>query len=679
MKTLLRWLWKAWRGLMVFWAMSLAIAGILGGVLLIVFLLGDILFGFLGLLRGIRGEGFLDPRLLFCLRSSLLLFGALLLDGLLLGIVLLLGRLKVQPYLTFMSLRYLRSHKIIYFSIAGVAMGIMVMIVVTSVMGGFSRDIRARIRGMQSDLVLVQADPTVFLDYDENLLGELRRIPGVRGVAPRIEWEAWLQHKGSYRTVRIVGIDPDQEKGLSKLDTYFAAPDFEAKTHFDFKDEATRREVERAIVIGSEFPMRGLSRFALTSVRPNGGVYNKEFQVVGHFKSGMAEYDHATVFLHLRDAQRFLRLDEGDKITTVSITLENYERDIAKVRAAVLEVVHRHTVQSGRRCSGFGHPYGSCYKYQTQTWEEAKSILLQAVSVEKGIQIIILFFIVIVAGFNIIAIYTLVVRSKTRDIGILRALGASKGGVIVVFLLSGMFCGLVGSLIGIGAGLLFSSNVNWIADRIEEASREFNQLPRGTARVTLAALVLSVVALIMSWVSFYRRERATALPLGLVAGGLIAAASWLFLTWLAPHSGCYFGDLRDHPQSALLRTAIPLVAGGIPILFALIREPIRKLRGDGAWSFLSLVATLSFSALILSLVGVTAISTSIVALQPQARWPGLELFPRDVYYLDRIPVFVDTSTIGLIVVLTLVVSLIFSIYPALKAASYDPIEAIRDE
>ncbi len=578
-----------------------------------------------------------------------------------------------------MSLRYLRSHRIIYFSIAGVAMGIMVMIVVTSVMGGFSRDIRARIRGMQSDLVLVQADPTVFLDYDENLLGELCRIPGVRGIAPRIEWEAWLQHKGSYRTVRIVGIDPDREKGLSKLDAYFGAPEFEPKKHFDFKDEETRREIERAIVIGSEFPMRGLSRFTLTSVRPNGGVYNKEFQVVGHFKSGMAEYDHATVFLHLRDAQKFLRLEEGNKITTISITLENYARDIARIRAAVIEVIHRHTVRSGHRCSGFGHPYGSCYKYQTQTWEEAKSILLQAVSVEKGIQIIILFFIVIVAGFNIIAIYTLVVRSKTRDIGILRALGATKGGVIVVFLLSGMFCGLVGSLIGIGAGLLFSSNVNGIADRIEEASREFNQLPRGTAQAALAALVLSWVMLLWTWVSFYKRDRAAALPKGLVAGGLIAAAAWLFLTWLGPHAGCYFGDLRDHPQSPFLRMILALVAGAVPIVLVLVREPIRKWRGDGAWSFLSLAATLLFSALILSLVGATAISTSIVVLQPQARWPGLELFPRDVYYLDRIPVFVDTYTIGLIVVLTLVVSLIFSIYPALKAASYDPIEAIRDE
>jgi len=70
---------------------------------------------------------------------------------------------------------------------------------------------------------------------------------------------------------------------------------------------------------------------------------------------------------------------------------------------------------------------------------------------------------------------------------------------------------------------------------------------------------------------------------------------------------------------------------------------------------------------------------AILALGPDVGWPGLELFPRQIYYLDRIPVFVDSSTLATIVVITLLVSLVFSIYPALRAAAANPIEAIRDE
>ena len=133
-----------------------------------------------------------------------------------------------------MALRYLRSHRIIYFSIAGVAIGIMVMIVVTSVMGGFSRDLRTRIRGMQADLVVIPATPNVFLRDYNTLCDEIRKIPGVKGCSPRIEWKAWLQFRNTYKEVTFLGIDPDQEKGVSQLEMYFKAG---GKDHFDFKTE----------------------------------------------------------------------------------------------------------------------------------------------------------------------------------------------------------------------------------------------------------------------------------------------------------------------------------------------------------------------------------------------------------------------------------------------------------
>src|SRR5688572_22573295 len=135
-------------------------------------------------------------------------------------------------YKLFMALRYLRAHRIIYFSIAGVAVGIMVMIIVLSVMGGFSRTMKERIRGVQSDIVVRSSShDLVFLEPDA-YAAELRKVPHVTGVAPRLEYLVWMTSRGvGRREVResmrfpdflLVGIDPEQERGTGDLPAYFA-------------------------------------------------------------------------------------------------------------------------------------------------------------------------------------------------------------------------------------------------------------------------------------------------------------------------------------------------------------------------------------------------------------------------------------------------------------------------
>jgi len=131
-------------------------------------------------------------------------------------------------YKLFMALRYLRAHRIIYFSIAGVAIGIMVMIVVTSVMGGFSRDIQKRIRGVQSHiLVRGLSYQDTFANHDE-LAKRIRGVPRVTGCAPRLEYLAWLTlsgvgdrtggQAGRFPDVQVLGIDPEQEQGTGELE-----------------------------------------------------------------------------------------------------------------------------------------------------------------------------------------------------------------------------------------------------------------------------------------------------------------------------------------------------------------------------------------------------------------------------------------------------------------------------
>ncbi len=587
-------------------------------------------------------------------------------------------------YQLFMAFRYLRAHKIIYFSIAGVALGIMTLVVVTSIMGGFSRDMRVRIRGMQTDLVVTTFDRSVwFNDYDE-LCAEILKVPHVTGCAPRIEYDAWLGRRGVRRDVRVVGIVPERERGVSDLERYFREG---GKRSFDFRHDSGRKLLAPGLVLGIELFSTGDAH--LTTVRdasPTPMPCMREFEAVGNFKSGMAEYDSTYVFLHLSDAQAFLHLADPPVANVLAVKVDDYEKNGLEARRAILEALH-----ARRPCSDPSYHEGTiwssgrCGVYRAMTWEQTKRILLQAVEVEKGIQIIVLFLIVLVAGFNIIAIYTLVVRSKTRDIGILRALGATEGGIISVFLTSGGLCGLVGSMFGIGLGLLLAYNVNEIQDFIRVMSREMSRMAfadplappsRLGLAAAAAALAAAIVALIWIWVLFYRVRRPHPW-IGMAACvGTLGAAAFLSTTWLPTYRPF---DRFDPELGGGWRWGFIAIATGGWALFLAAWRFLDRWRRRPSWIFFGFAGTIAFSGVLLALVATGLIALGILLAGPGPDWPGLELFSRQIYYLDRIPVFVDYKTLGFIVAVTLLVSIVFSIYPALRAAACNPIEAIRDE
>ena len=228
--------------------------------------------------------------------------------------------------------------------------------------------------------------------------------------------------------------------------------------------------------------------------------------VVDVFKSGMCEYDSNLVFCNIEELQRargMLLADKQDwkegNITSLQLRLKNYT-DAPKV----VELLRTNL---------------SLHRYQVVTWESKQGPLLEAVEVESAILNVLLFLIIAVAGFGILAIFTMIVVEKTRDIGILKALGASGRGVMSIFLGYGLALGVVGAGAGVGLGLLFVRYINqveaglsWVTGRkvFDETIYYFKEIPTNVRpgmvfSVALGAIVIAVLA------SVFPARRAAAL------------------------------------------------------------------------------------------------------------------------------------------------------------------------
>jgi lipoprotein-releasing system permease protein len=204
-------------------------------------------------------------------------------------------------------------------------------------------------------------------------------------------------------------------------------------THFNYRDPATGEIKQGAAIHPGD-------SIVLTTVNSNETlkpVYDS-FVVVDEFKSEMSEYDANCVFVPLEHLQTLRSMD--NRASNILIKLKNYD-EAKKVVDALAAL--------------FGHE-----RLGISTWEEKQGPLLKAIEIEKSILNILLFMIIAVAGFGILAIFSMIVSEKTRDIGVLKALGASSGGIMKIFLTYGLLLGVVGALCGTILGLSITLNIN---------------------------------------------------------------------------------------------------------------------------------------------------------------------------------------------------------------------------
>ncbi len=325
-------------------------------------------------------------------------------------------------------------------SIIGITLGVTALIVVISVMNGFQDELRHRILGMTAHATISE-NGRALQDW-QTLAERVKTEPDVLASAPYIQAEAMLSAPPNVSGAIIRGIEPKYEDEVTDIGKHMVAgslSDLQPGKFGIVLGDALAQSL--GVAVGDQIMLIT----ANVAVTPVGGLLRqRQFTVVGIFKVGMYEYDRGSAFIDLRDAQALFRM--GDGVTGLRLKLNDMFRAPWVARDLNLKL---------------GSPYIAT------DWTQANGNFFRAVQTERTVMFIILSLIVAVAAFNIVSTLVMVVTDKRGDIAILRTLGASPGSIMRIFLISGTIIGLVGTLIGLGFGVLIASNVETIVPWIE--------------------------------------------------------------------------------------------------------------------------------------------------------------------------------------------------------------------
>ncbi len=348
------------------------------------------------------------------------------------------------PFELLLALRYLRPKRtfvsvITLISILGVMLGVAVLIIVISVMSGFDHDLREKVFGFNAHVKVVPREGTL-RDY-AMVASQIASNRFVKGVAPFVLSQVLVETQpvaGQQRVFvpAVRGVDPEAEAKVSALPREIVAGEFDVR--------------HRGLVVGAVFAENmGLSVgdrvtvYSWKDLRKMKESYEQkreqasvrvpdDYTVRGIFDAGHYEFNSTFILTSLEDAQTLCDLDETDTVHGLMVALE----DPLQPQTAAREI---------QQALG--------YDYAVTTWMEDSPLML-AVMVEKNVMLYILFFIVIVAAFGITCTLITFIVMKTREIGLMKALGATNQQVMWVFLGQSLIVSVLGVLAGTGLGLL---------------------------------------------------------------------------------------------------------------------------------------------------------------------------------------------------------------------------------
>jgi len=400
-----------------------------------------------------------------------------------------------MPFELLIGLRYLKAKRkstfisiITFISTAGVALGVMALIVVLAVMTGFEEDLKEKILGTNAHVVVVRHGAPME-DYQQ-IMGRLKGFNGVIAATPFIYNQVMLSSGKNVSGVVLRGIDVATDRLVTKLSRSVTTGSI------DKLDPVMNegRDALPGLLVGKELAKHLNLNVGdkVSVISPMGNITPlgmmpkmKPFRLVGIFNTGMFEYDSTLAYISLGQAQSFF--DLGDTVTGIQLKVE--------------DVYHTgELARSVNRSLGAG--------FYARDWMQMNRNILFALKTEKIVMFIILTLIVLVAAFGIASTLFMVVMEKTRDIAILKSMGATGSSIMKIFVLEGLIIGFTGTLLGVASGLLVAFNLESIISVIQKVtgqnffSKDIYYLDHFPSQIVTSDVVLiSVTAVLISFIA----------------------------------------------------------------------------------------------------------------------------------------------------------------------------------
>jgi lipoprotein-releasing system permease protein len=350
-------------------------------------------------------------------------------------------------YEGFIGLRYLRASPrrgvvslIAAIAMIGLALGVAVLVVVLSVMNGFEEELRSRILSLTAHATISGLEGRI-TDWRPKE-AKLGRVPGVVAAAPYIEDQGMVIHDGKSAGILLRGIVPEDERRVADLTPHLLAGHLADLTPGDYHVILGK---DLAEAIGARVGDRVVVIVAQGDVTPVGVMPRmRAFEVVGILAVGMYEYDRRIALFAMPDVAKLMRL--GDDITGLRLNVEDLY--------AAPQVVRDAAVALGGN-------------FLVEDWTTQHANFFRSIEITKNILFIMLSAVVAVASFNIVSTMVMVVKSKRRDIAILRTFGSSPRSILSLFVVQGSLIGLLGIAVGVVLGVLIAVNLQTLVHGLE--------------------------------------------------------------------------------------------------------------------------------------------------------------------------------------------------------------------